>query len=185
MSPLNTGAVGAQVNGGQLPPHVVPFCVGGALLAAAIPLISELLQRLLSQAQLGEGNVTDAEGEGVTSSSHRAPSRLRHTSGAERSSWWARLTEDGEESVSTSSHVWVAVLKGAKWLLPSGIGFAVGMYVSPRWTIPRVVGSAIEQVWLHYRPDTHRSLMVIVASGLVLGEGTASILAAAVKAAFG
>ncbi|KAK9823302.1 hypothetical protein WJX72_001775 [[Myrmecia] bisecta] len=67
-------------------------------------------------------------------------------------------------------------------LLPSGIGFAVGMYVSPKWTIPRVIGSLIEQAWLIWWPRNHRSLMVVVASGLVLGEGTASILSAIVKA---
>lgn len=70
--------------------------------------------------------------------------------------------------------------------LPSGIGFAVGMYVAPKWTIPRVIGSLIEQGWLWCRPGSHASLMVVVASGLVLGEGTASIFTAvftAVRAA--
>ena len=32
--------------------------------------------------------------------------------------------------------------------LPSGIGVAVGMYVSPRFTVPRVIGSVAEQLWL-------------------------------------
>lgn len=32
--------------------------------------------------------------------------------------------------------------------LPSGIGIAVGMYVSPRFTVPRVIGSVAEQLWL-------------------------------------
>ena len=27
------------------------------------------------------------------------------------------------------------------------IGIAVGMYVSPKWTIPRVIGSMAEQAW--------------------------------------
>ena len=66
--------------------------------------------------------------------------------------------------------------------LPSGIGFAVGMYVAPKWTIPRVIGSLIEQGWLWWRPGSHASLMVVVASGLVLGEGTASIVTAVSKA---
>ncbi len=66
--------------------------------------------------------------------------------------------------------------------LPSGISFAVGMYVAPKWTIPRVLGSAAEQVWKRVHPASHRHLMVVVASGLVLGEGTAAIVTASVKA---
>ena len=67
-------------------------------------------------------------------------------------------------------------------LLPSGIGFAVGMYVAPKYTIPRVIGSLIEQGWLWSQPSSHAGLMVVVASGLVLGEGTASILTAVLTA---
>ena len=37
-----------QVNGGKLPPHVVPFCAVGAVLAALLPVASELLQRSLA-----------------------------------------------------------------------------------------------------------------------------------------
>ena len=76
----------------------------------------------------------------------------------------------------------VSVLEVA---LPSGIGIAVGMYVSPRFTVPRVIGSVIEQLWLRCDGQGHKRLMVIVASGLVLGEGTASIANAFVKAIFG
>lgn len=70
-------------------------------------------------------------------------------------------------------------------VLPSGIGIAVGMYVSPRFTVPRIIGSLIEQLWLRCDGKGHKRLMVIVASGLVLGEGTASIANAFVKAIFG
>lgn len=81
---------------------------------------------------------------------------------------------------------------GAKWrsraqqlwktAAPSGIGIAVGMYVSPKYTIPRVLGSIIEQTWLAVNPDSHGSLMVVVASGLVLGEGTAASVTAVIQA---
>ena len=54
-----------------------------------------------------------------------------------------------------------------------------------KWTIPRVIGSIVEQTWLWTNPKSHISLMVVVASGLVLGEGTASIVAAVVKAISG
>ncbi len=67
-------------------------------------------------------------------------------------------------------------------MAPSGIGIAVGMYVAPKYTIPRVLGSIIEQVWLASHPDSHARLMVVVASGLVLGEGTAASLTAVIQA---
>eukprot|EP00191_Tetraselmis_sp_GSL018_P012721 CAMPEP_0177604136 /NCGR_PEP_ID=MMETSP0419_2-20121207/15942_1 /TAXON_ID=582737 /ORGANISM="Tetraselmis sp., Strain GSL018" /LENGTH=685 /DNA_ID=CAMNT_0019098069 /DNA_START=135 /DNA_END=2191 /DNA_ORIENTATION=+ len=67
--------------------------------------------------------------------------------------------------------------------LPSGVGFAVGMYVSPKFTLPRVVGSVLEQAWLRSRRTSHQDLMVVCASGLVLGEGTASLILAAAKSA--
>ena len=51
-----------------------------------------------------------------------------------------------------------------------------------KWTIPRVFGSIIEQIWLYKYPNSHSSYMVIVASGLVLGEGTFSIIAAGIQA---
>ena len=35
----------AQVNGGQLPPHVVPYAAAAAVLAACIPLAAFLLTR--------------------------------------------------------------------------------------------------------------------------------------------
>lgn len=58
------------------------------------------------------------------------------------------------------------------------------MYVSPKWTIPRVIGSLAEQLWLRLSPESHDRLMVVLASGLVLGEGTASILTAVFKSVF-
>jgi len=69
-----------------------------------------------------------------------------------------------------------------EWL-PSGIAFAIAIYVTPNWTIPRVVGGLIHYVWAKYWPDSHAELMVIVASGFVLGEGVTSIITAAMKTA--
>ncbi len=77
------------------------------------------------------------------------------------------------------------MVRVANVLLPSGIGVAVGLYVSPKWTIPRVVGSLAEQIWLRCHKENHKRLMVIVASGFVLGEGTASIVTAVLRAIAG
>lgn len=62
--------------------------------------------------------------------------------------------------------------------LPSAVAFAIGMYLKPSWTIPRFVGSVIQVTWKHYWPSSHSSNMIIVASGLVLGEGVLSIVSA-------
>lgn len=48
--------------------------------------------------------------------------------------------------------------------------------------MPRVIGCLVEQLWARVHPRSHRQLMVVVASGLVLGEGTASIFSALVLA---
>lgn len=68
-------------------------------------------------------------------------------------------------------------------LLPSGVGFAVGMYLTPNWTVPRLLGSVVDQVWLLLSPASHAAFMMVTASGLVLGEGCASILTAIIHAA--
>jgi len=62
--------------------------------------------------------------------------------------------------------------------LPSGIGFAVEMYIGPKCTVPRVIGSLIEQFWLRRDPASHSTLMIVVASRLVLGEGAGAIAVA-------
>ncbi|DBA74426.1 TPA: OPT superfamily [Trebouxia sp. C0004] len=126
------------VNGGQLPPCVIHFCIVSAVLAALLPLASFFI----------------------------------HSDG----------TEANLDQVPDASSARSALSQKLLRALPSGIGFAVGMYVAPKWTIPRVIGSLIEQSWLTWKPRSHASLMVVVASGLVLGEGTASIVTAVSRA---
>jgi len=70
----------------------------------------------------------------------------------------------------------------SKWI-PSGIAFAIAIYVTPNWTIPRVVGSMVDLVWKKYRPQSYTNFMIIVASGFVLGEGVTSIITAIFKTA--
>lgn len=100
-------------------------------------------------------------------------------------SYLANASHDTSTDLDTDPDLQSAKTQISKVLirsLPSGIGFAVGMYVAPKWTIPRVIGSLVEQGWLWWRPGSHASLMVVVASGLVLGEGTASIFTAVLTA---
>jgi OPT family oligopeptide transporter len=64
-----------------------------------------------------------------------------------------------------------------EWL-PNPTAIAIGMYLTPDWTIPRVIGSVTHKIWQHYWPDTHSDYMIVVASGFVLGEGVVSIITA-------
>ena len=62
------------MNGGKLPPHVVPFCAVGAVLAALLPVASEVLQRSLAAC-----STSQPEGPGEESAQPR-PSRLSRSS---------------------------------------------------------------------------------------------------------
>ena len=67
--------------------------------------------------------------------------------------------------------------------LPSAVAFAIGMYLTPSWTIPRFIGSVVQTTWLKLWPRSHNRSMIIVASGLVLGEGILSIVTAGLTSA--
>lgn len=57
------------------------------------------------------------------------------------------------------------------------------MYVTPNWTIARVIGGLF-QLWLEKRhKELHDKYLILIASGLVLGEGVMSIVTASLAAA--
>ena len=61
--------------------------------------------------------------------------------------------------------------------IPSGVAFAIGMYVTPNYILPRVAGGLIAWVWKKSFPASFGSgSMVIWASGFVLGEGIMSVI---------
>ncbi len=66
---------------------------------------------------------------------------------------------------------------GQAWqaFVPGGIAVAVGMYNVPSFTLARAVGGIINWYWCTYRgrDDTP---VIVLASGLILGEGMVSIL---------
>ena len=66
-------------------------------------------------------------------------------------------------------------------LLPSGMSIGVGMYLTPDFTLPRFLGALVELTWRRCDEASHRRLMLVVASGLVLGEGLWSIVALAIQ----
>jgi uncharacterized oligopeptide transporter (OPT) family protein len=87
------------------------------------------------------------------------------------------------ESKNQLSSAAQGAVRAAKWVMPSGIGFAVGMYISPEFVIPRVLGGtlSIPAVWAITAPEKQKGNMLITASGLVLGEGIGSMIATMFK----
>ena len=69
----------------------------------------------------------------------------------------------------------------AQWV-PGGIAVAVGMYNIPSFTVARFIGGAVNWWWLRWRRGDETRLIVL-ASGLVLGEGVVSIVNLALAAA--
>jgi len=69
-----------------------------------------------------------------------------------------------------------------RWLVPSGTAAGVGMYLTPNWTIPRVIGGVAQWIWKRHWPHAHDEYMIVVASGFVLGEGMMSIVTATLTA---
>ncbi|KAH9219954.1 oligopeptide transporter-like protein [Leptodontidium sp. 2 PMI_412] len=66
---------------------------------------------------------------------------------------------------------------GKKWhpYIPGGIAVAVGMYNVPSFTLARAVGGFVNWYWKSYK-RREETPIVVLASGLILGEGVVSIL---------
>lgn len=84
-------------------------------------------------------------------------------------------------AVLTVARVYGGILKrsgrGGKWVdfVPGGIAVAVGMYNVPSFTLARTVGGLISWYWRHYR-GREETPVIVLASGLILGEGVCSII---------
>lgn len=176
-----TVALASQVNGGKLPEHVAPFCAAAAAIAAALPVLQHALQRLQQQQQprrpppsaheFRKSSEDGAEAAVMSVGSSYTASK-EGGKGAGIAAAWRRLLLTWR---SRSAVDWCLAA------LPSGVGFAVGMYLTPNWTLPRLIGS-VEQIWLLLSPGSHAAFMMVTASGLVLGEGCASVITAVLHA---
>jgi len=67
--------------------------------------------------------------------------------------------------------------QGKKWhaYVPGGIAVAVGMYNVPSFTLARAAGGLISWYWTKWT-GKEETTVVVLASGLILGEGLCSIL---------
>ncbi|PQE26875.1 OPT oligopeptide transporter protein [Rutstroemia sp. NJR-2017a BVV2] len=75
---------------------------------------------------------------------------------------------------TTLLRIWAT---GKKWhaYIPGGIAVAVGMYNVPSFTLARAIGGFVNWYWRSYR-RREETPIVVLASGLILGEGVVSIL---------
>lgn len=96
---------------------------------------------------------------------------------------WAQHLRQVAESQSGARDLAAAGPRDAVWwtsgqwmpYVPGGIAVAVGMYNTPSFTIARTVGGLISAYWVKWRGKGEESV-VVLASGLILGEGLLSIL---------
>ncbi|KAK3707139.1 OPT super [Vermiconidia calcicola] len=67
--------------------------------------------------------------------------------------------------------------KGANWVpyVPGGIAVAVGMYNTPSFTLARTAGGLLAWWWTRWK-GREETPMIVLASGLILGEGLVSIV---------
>lgn len=67
--------------------------------------------------------------------------------------------------------------KGAWWVsyVPGGIAVAVGMYNTPSFTLARTAGGLLMWWWMRWK-QREETVMIVLASGLILGEGLFSIV---------
>ncbi|KAF2096629.1 oligopeptide transporter-like protein, partial [Rhizodiscina lignyota] len=65
----------------------------------------------------------------------------------------------------------------AKWVawVPGGIAVAVGMYNVPSFTLARTIGGMLHWYWCSYK-KRQETPVIVLASGLILGEGVFSIV---------
>lgn len=82
--------------------------------------------------------------------------------------------------VTTASRIYLMsttnqALKKLHPFVPGGIAVAVGMYNTPSFTLARTVGGFISLYWLTWK-GRGETKVVVLASGLILGEGLVSII---------
>ncbi|KKY17415.1 putative oligopeptide transporter [Phaeomoniella chlamydospora] len=66
-------------------------------------------------------------------------------------------------------------LKSLHPYIPGGIAVAVGMYNTPSFTLARTIGGLISLYWVKGK-NRSETVVIVLASGLILGEGVMSIL---------
>jgi OPT family oligopeptide transporter len=67
-----------------------------------------------------------------------------------------------------------AEIRALQKYVPGGIAVAVGMYTTPYFSIPRAVGGLLNWWYMQYHQE--ETTIIVIASGLILGEGIVSMV---------
>ena len=82
-------------------------------------------------------------------------------------------------ALATAARTWTRTQTGWRRKLtgyiPGGIAVAVGMYNTPSFTLARAIGGILQLYWTKYMKRSETPIIVL-ASGLILGEGLFSIV---------
>lgn len=95
--------------------------------------------------------------------------------------WQYALGAGGIFTLTTILRIWLAAAEDGSWRkklhpwIPGGIAVAVGMYNTPSFTLARTVGGLISLYWVTLKGNGETGVIVL-ASGLILGEGVVSIV---------
>ncbi|TVY25557.1 putative oligopeptide transporter [Lachnellula hyalina] len=143
----------------------------GQIIGSAVgAVVSALIYRLYTSVYVVPGDLFQVP----TAYVWIFTARLVTGKGLPHMAWqWAA----GAAVVFTGTTMLRIVGAGKKWhpWVPGGIAVAVGMYNVPSFTLARAIGGFVNYYWRTYKRREETPL-VILASGLILGEGVVSIL---------
>jgi uncharacterized oligopeptide transporter (OPT) family protein len=168
---------------GSLPHAVVPFVVVAAVLSFALT-IALVVAESSQNVEPEESTSAGADGIGGRGG---AATAVDATAIADAESFDdARADTVGARPAVVSSIApapgWLRWLQRAAPYMPSPTGFAIGMYISPNWTLPRFAGAVVAAL-LARRLGSSQQLIIMLATGFVLGEGILSLVTATLAAA--
>jgi OPT family oligopeptide transporter len=94
--------------------------------------------------------------------------------------WQFALGAGGLFVITTALRIYLAATKNETLrkmhsFIPGGIAVAVGMYNTPSFTLARAVGGVISWWWVQWQ-GRGETRVIVLASGLILGEGVVSIV---------
>lgn len=96
--------------------------------------------------------------------------------------WQVALVAGAIFVVTTSLRIYMLAYRDEKpWCqtlhpwIPGGIAVAVGMYNTPSFTLARTAGGVISYWWVNWK-QRGETRVIVLASGLILGEGVMSIV---------
>jgi uncharacterized oligopeptide transporter (OPT) family protein len=167
---------------GSLPHAVVPFVVVAAVLSFALTIalvVAESSQNVEPEERASSGADDSAVRGGAATAVDATAIVDAESSDARGDAVDARLAV---ASPTAPVPRWLRWLQRAAPYVPSPTGFAIGMYISPNWTLPRFAGAVVAAL-LARRLGSSQQLIIMLATGFVLGEGILSLVTATLAAA--